>query len=93
MADNEGVNWEKIINSLTGPFPETGANAPERESILQEGLDLDIRGSFFKVAMDIYFFLDLSTGKYYTMQNQDMRDFGEISLRQAIDLAKKRKRK
>lgn len=90
----EGDFWKQIINSLTGPFPEVGQEAPETELIKDsDGINIDVKGNFFRVSMDIYFFLDLESGKYYTMQNQTMHDFGEMDLGAAIELAKKKKKK
>ena len=92
--------WRKVVNSLRGPFPEVGAGPPVDEvvsvhEVVSEKPQVDpaLTGNLSRITMDIYFFLDPKTNKYFTMQNQTMVDFGEVTLGEAAEMVRKRKRK
>lgn len=89
--------WRSHINQLRGPFPEAGVEPPLEESIGEvktiNGLDPATLGNFTCVTMDIYFFMDAKTNKYFLMQNQKMIDLGEMSLERAAALVKRRQKR
>jgi len=86
--------WRKAINSLTGPFPEVGLGPPVDEVVSDKPqVDPNLSGNLSRITMDIYFFLNPETNKYFTMQNQTMTDFGEVTLAEAAEMVRKRKRK
>ena len=87
--------WRTIVNSLsTVPFPEVGSEPPLEETISDSPqVDPALIGNFSRVSMDIYFFLDPNTHKYFTFQNQYMIDYGKVTLGEAAEMVRKRKRK
>lgn len=101
----KGDYWAKIINGMTGPFPEVGADPPILESTTIEATEVtkevktsseinpEAVGNLSRVTMDLYFFMDSETSKYFLMQNQIMRDLGEMTLEEAAEIVKKHKRR
>lgn len=93
--------WRDTINSLRGPFPEIGADPPieeiakieEPEKELINGIDQNSSGNLSKITMDVYFFMDDDTHKYYMMQSQTMTDYGELTLKKAIEMVKRKQKR
>lgn len=101
-AANPEDFWRNVINKIEGPFPEVGIGPPIPEVIKVEeepkpdvppALDLTQTGNFSRVTMELYFFLDGNTQKYFTMQNQNITDFGEMTLGKAVQIVRRRKKK
>lgn len=93
--------WRAAINKLRGPLPEVGKEPPAIEKVeeavvqkdLINGLDPETLGNFSKITMDVYFFMDQGTHKYFMMQAQTMTDYGEIELRKAVDMVKRKQKR
>lgn len=99
ISKEQEVFWRNQLKNLRGPLPEVGLEPPKDETIKEPqkeligGIDSESIGTLSKISMDIYFFLDNETNKYYMMQGQSMVDFGERTLKQAIEIAKRKQRR
>jgi len=91
--------WRNAINGLDIPLPEIGTDPPQEEQIVEERTDLinglppETKGNFSKVTMDIYFFMSPIAQKYFMMQAQNMTDYGEVSVKRAVEIVKRRQRR
>lgn len=81
-------------------MPEVGVEPPKEEIIeppeekeLIGGIDPEATGNFSKITMDVYFFMDHETRKYFMMQDQRMVDFGDIPLRKAVEIVKRKQKR
>src|SRR5258706_8211482 len=100
LSKEQELFWRKELNALRGPFPEVGLEPPKEETTIEEpekesigGIDPDTTGNFSKITMDIYFFMDHETHKYFMMQGQSLTDFGEKTLREAVEIVKKKQKR
>lgn len=103
MSKEQEAFWRGALSKLRGPFPEIGLPPPveettkeaepEQEKNLINGIDPDAVGNFSKITMDVYFFMDFETHKYFMMQGQTMADYGEMTLRKAVEKVKRRQRR
>jgi hypothetical protein len=101
MSKEQELFWRKTLDTLrAGPLPEVGlepsqeetkAEIPKKELI--GGFDPDSIGNFSKITMDVYFFMDQETHKYFMMQGQFMNDYGEMSLKKAMEMVKRRQKR
>lgn len=90
--------WRKVVNDLTGPFPEIGLEPSASETIDDDQADGDMEavdpktqiGNLSRVSVDIYFFLNHETGKYYMMQGQNMWDYGDMTLDKALQMVRRK---
>jgi hypothetical protein len=82
------IDWENIINGLTGPFPEVGSNPPDIE-MFKKKFNPDDLGQFSKLTTEIYFFVDKDTKKTYTKEKHWIVEYGEVSLKDAQEAIKK----
>ena len=85
------IDWRTVINGLTGPFPEVGADPSPTESQDRQKLELDDMGEFSRLSMVIYFFTDNETGKTFTTQRHWLTEYGDVSLRDALSEIKKKR--
>lgn len=85
----DDMDWRKVINDLNGPFPEVGSDIPELEVIRKSKVGPDDPGDFSKLSMVVYFFVDKETGKTYSTQKHWLVEYGEVPLREAIQVIKK----
>lgn len=91
--------WRQQINALNVPLPEIGSDPPASETeqgekkVLIGGIDPDSAGNFSKITIDVYFFLNPATNKYFMMQTQNMMDYGEISFKKATEIVKRKQRR
>lgn len=94
---NDGDFWKNVINSITAPFPEVGSAPPVEETIKDakafNGIDPNSVGNFSRITLDIYFFMDTKSNKYFMMQSQKMVDLGEMTLGEAAEIVKRRQRR
>ncbi len=93
--------WRAQLEALRGPIPEIGEEPPADEVVVSKkedfkdtnGIDPESIGNFSKVTMDVYFFMNTEDNRYFMMQTQSMTDFGEMSLQQAVEAVKKRRKR
>lgn len=100
MEKEQEIFWRKTLDTLKGPFPEVGLAPPVEEiekveppKELINGIDPESLGSFSKVTVDLYMFLEQDTRKCYMMQSQIMTDYGEVQLKKAIEIVKRKQRR
>lgn len=99
MSQEQESFWRKTLEGLRGPFPEIGDDPPaieleeEEEKPTIGGIDPDALGNFSRLTMDVWFFMNTETNKYYMMQSQGMTDYGEKVLREAVEMVKRRQRR
>lgn len=87
------VNWSKVINEMTGPFPEVGDEAPDLEKLPQEANAKDMIGNLTRLTLDIFIFDNDEIEQAYMMQNESMRIYEDISLKDSMELVKRGKKK
>lgn len=93
--------WRTQLSALRGPLPEVGTDPPMEEIQVEpeddfkatNGIDPQSIGNFSKVTMDIYFFMDTESNRYFMMQSQSMTDFGEMSLQKAAEMVKRKQKR
>jgi hypothetical protein len=101
MARRKGDFWASIINNLTGPFPEIGSEPPLIETSLatpvketnSKTIDPEAIGNLSKVTVEMYLFFTTENKRQFLMQNQTMRDLGEMTLEEAAEIVKNAKKK
>lgn len=87
------LDWAKIINNMDVEFPEEGDEAPEEESILPAVSLTETIGTLTRLTMDIFIFDNDELEQAYMMQNDKMRIYTDISLKDAVAMHNKSKKK
>lgn len=87
------IDWRKVVNTLPGPFPEVGLDAPDEEMIKEKTNNSNVKGTLTKITLDIYLFDSPDLDNAYMMQNEKMTLFEDILLKDAIELYNKAKKK
>lgn len=93
--------WKDVINGLQIPAPDMSTlenpsetiEAVDEESKETAKYDLKSVGQFSRVSMDVYFFTDNETKKFFMMQHQSMEDMGEMTLKKATEIVKRRNKR
>jgi len=102
MSKEDEIFWRRTLESLRGPMPEVGEDPPKEETGIEVaaeppeligGLSPEALGNLSKVTIDIFFFMDQESHKYFMMQSQNMVDYGEVPLRKAVEMAKRKQRR
>lgn len=78
---------------MSVPFPEEGLDAPDEESIKEEKDQGKIVGTLTKITLDLFIFDSDELEQAYMMQNDKMKIYQEITLKDAALMYKKAKSK
>lgn len=87
------VDWAKFVNNLNVEFPEIGDDAPEEEMISKSEDLADTVGTLTRLTLDIFIFDNDELEQAYMMQNDKMKIYSDITLRDAVAMANKKKNK
>jgi hypothetical protein len=90
MKKSIKMDWRSFINGLDVRFPEKGAEAPDSE-MLEEGED--IIGNLTRLTLDIFIFDNDEIENAFMMQNEKMRIYQDISLKDSMALVARNKKK
>lgn len=88
------IDWSKIINDLDVEFPEEGDNPPDIEMYPPQEIDnSQVIGDLTRLSLDIFIFDNDDIPQAYMFQNENMRIYQDISLKDSLALAKRAKKK